>query len=126
MKIKSFKSQHSFIKRMSKIPSKDIFKDDFSTKSYVDPILNSPYTTVYEKPLRIMKIDSNGDESIEITRTTYKTINDAVSLDKITEICDHLVSEKMVGKEKSLMSQLVFSLGEQVLEIEKRLDPKNH
>jgi hypothetical protein len=106
---------------MSRIPSKDIFKDDHSARSYVDPILNSPYSTVYEKPLRIMKIDSNGEETFEVTKATYRTINDAVSYEKLTEICETLITERMLGKEKSLMSQLGFSLGEQVIEIEKRL-----
>jgi hypothetical protein len=106
---------------MSKIPSRDIFKDDLSFKNSVEPILNSPYTTVYEKPLRIMTINSNGEENIEVTTTSYKTINDTISIDKITQICENIILDKMLGKEKSLLSQLLFRLGEQVLEVEKRI-----
>jgi len=106
---------------MSKIPAREFLRDEPSAKSSLDTILASPYTTFYEKPLRIMKIDSNGEESVEVTRTTFKTINDTVSFDKITEICENIITEKMTGKEKSLLSQLLFSLGEQVITIEQNL-----
>jgi hypothetical protein len=109
---------------MSKIPAREFLRDDNSARTTLDTILASPYTTLYEKPLRIMTINPNGEETVEVTRTTYKAINDTVSVDKITEICENIVMEKILGKEKSLMSQLLFSLGEQVIEVEKNLTSK--
>jgi len=109
---------------MSKIPAREFLRDDNSARTTLDTILASPYTTLYEKPLRIMTINPNGEETVEVTRTTYKAINDTVSVDKITEICENIVMDKILGKEKSLMSQLLFSLGEQVIEVEKNLSSK--
>jgi hypothetical protein len=106
---------------MSKIPAREFLRDEPSAKSSLDTILASPYTTLYEKPLRIMTVNPNGEEKVEVTRTTYKTINDTVTIDKITEICENVITDKMMKKEKSLLSQLLFSLGEQVIEVEKNL-----
>jgi len=107
---------------MSRIPAKELLsKEDQSTRSSVDPILNSPYTTTYQKPLRILKVDSNGNSTLETSTTTYRSVNEPVSLDKITQICENIITDKMLSKEKSLMSQLLYTIGDNLLEIEKRL-----
>ena len=107
---------------MSRIPAKELLsKEDQSARSMTEPILNSPYTTTYQKPLRILKVDSDGNTTLETSTTTYKSVNEPVSLEKITQICENIITDKMLSKEKSLMSQLLYTIGDNLLEIEKRL-----
>ena len=84
--------------------------------------LYSPYSTVYQKPLRIMKVDSDGQENIEVTTTTYKTINEPVSIEKIKEICENIIVEKMFTKdEQSPFMQFMKTITDQFLQFQNKI-----
>jgi hypothetical protein len=80
-------------------------------------ILQSPYSSTYEKPLRILKVDSEGRQQIETSTSVYKTINDSVSIEKIKQICEKIIDERMAASISSFLS----SINEHFLQMEKRL-----
>jgi hypothetical protein len=107
---------------MSKIPAREFFKDEVSTFP-LSP--STTYTTIYDKPLKILRVDARGEESVEITHSTYKSINEIPSIEKISEICEKIVNEKMAQREKSLLGELLgFFQGIQD-DLMNKLDRKN-